>query len=69
MKQEDSSQQVKSVARLFESVRIGDKVDCNRVSIDDNNEELDYLRKKVRILEDNIQGIVGSMREMGEVGE
>ena len=39
------------------------------MSIDDNNEELDYLREKVRILEDNIQGIVGSMREMGEVGE
>ena len=44
MKQEACFQQVKSVARLFESVRIGDKVDCNRVIIYDKNEELDYLR-------------------------
>ena len=60
MKQEYSFQLVKSVARLFESVRIGYKVDCNREIIDDNNEELDYLREKVRRLKDNRQGVVGS---------
>ena len=47
---------MKSIARLFESVRIWDKVDCNRVSIYDKNEELDYLREKVRRLEYNRQG-------------
>ena len=60
MKQEYSFQLVKSVARLFESVRIGYKVYCNRVIIDDKNEELDYLREKVRRLKDNRQGVVGS---------